>query len=524
MNKHKADRSNRRQQREQRRNFFLSGLCYLCFLLFNSGLPLSAWFKTGVGIKADRSNRRQQREQRRNFFLSGLCYLCFLLFNSGLSAAIDPYVKHVLTTNAVTLGTNLTFTAGVLEAIGGGTSTNSGGGDTIWTNTPAGSVQLLAPTNYLALGVSADAWFGTTINNLLVGVHDVTAGDPSPAIFNISAIDDATSLTNYADLYFRGDSSTGNAVFNLSSYAGAAGTDFVVSQQPTDIIVGLYADGTSYTLLNPTATSSGSAVAYLFDSKNSLTNGDATVTIANAGTPYIYAGPGGSPALSVTSLAEDNSTNVALVVDTAQDWDDGVLLDGRIHGTNVFAIRYDGGWFSGRSALGNFPEKYYWILEQDLSKGEKNEVIFQQEVVDDINSYAYYSSINTTTLAAPDNSIATTTWQAANTNFTVTTALINNNSGPSLTMNIGGPYLLHLQPSTTSGTAYLFDTSNVLTSGDAVVTFKNATIEHLKVAPSSTAKDTSLLLLDVDTGTLKRVSVGANDSGGAGFKLLRIAN
>lgn len=41
---------------------------------------------------------------------------------------------------------------------------------------------------------------------------------------------------------------------------------------------------------------------------------------------------------------------------------------------------------------------------------------------------------------------------------------------------------------------------------------------------SSTAGDTRLLVYDVDNGTLERVTVGAPDSGGAGFKVLRIPN
>jgi hypothetical protein len=41
---------------------------------------------------------------------------------------------------------------------------------------------------------------------------------------------------------------------------------------------------------------------------------------------------------------------------------------------------------------------------------------------------------------------------------------------------------------------------------------------------SATATHTSLLLFDVDGGTLERVTVGANDSGGSGFKVLRIPN
>jgi hypothetical protein len=41
---------------------------------------------------------------------------------------------------------------------------------------------------------------------------------------------------------------------------------------------------------------------------------------------------------------------------------------------------------------------------------------------------------------------------------------------------------------------------------------------------SSVAADTYLMVYDVNGAGLKRVSVGANDSGGAGFKLLRITN
>jgi len=41
---------------------------------------------------------------------------------------------------------------------------------------------------------------------------------------------------------------------------------------------------------------------------------------------------------------------------------------------------------------------------------------------------------------------------------------------------------------------------------------------------NATAGNTRFLLYDVTAGTLKRVSVGANDSGGTGFKVLRVPN
>lgn len=45
-----------------------------------------------------------------------------------------------------------------------------------------------------------------------------------------------------------------------------------------------------------------------------------------------------------------------------------------------------------------------------------------------------------------------------------------------------------------------------------------------RVSYSATALDTYLMVFDVDNNTLERVSVGAADSGGVGFKVLRIPN
>jgi hypothetical protein len=49
-------------------------------------------------------------------------------------------------------------------------------------------------------------------------------------------------------------------------------------------------------------------------------------------------------------------------------------------------------------------------------------------------------------------------------------------------------------------------------------------IEQFKVDDNATAGNTRFLIYDVDNGTLERVSVGIADSGGAGFKVLRIPN
>jgi len=49
-------------------------------------------------------------------------------------------------------------------------------------------------------------------------------------------------------------------------------------------------------------------------------------------------------------------------------------------------------------------------------------------------------------------------------------------------------------------------------------------VENVRVDGSTTAGDTRFMLYDVDNATLERVTVGAADSGGAGFKVLRIPN
>jgi hypothetical protein len=48
--------------------------------------------------------------------------------------------------------------------------------------------------------------------------------------------------------------------------------------------------------------------------------------------------------------------------------------------------------------------------------------------------------------------------------------------------------------------------------------------EKMRVDSTTTAGQTALLLWDVDNNTLERVTVGAADSGGTGFKVLRIPN
>lgn len=61
-------------------------------------------------------------------------------------------------------------------------------------------------------------------------------------------------------------------------------------------------------------------------------------------------------------------------------------------------------------------------------------------------------------------------------------------------------------------------------NGKAVKIRDNAGQVNLQVDSNNTAGNTRFLIYDVDNGTLERVSVGAADSAGSGFKVLRIPN
>lgn len=69
------------------------------------------------------------------------------------------------------------------------------------------------------------------------------------------------------------------------------------------------------------------------------------------------------------------------------------------------------------------------------------------------------------------------------------------------------------------------DTNTGMFSGAAdTVGISVGGTEALRVDITATALDTALMIYDTDNATLERVTVGAADSGGAGFKVLRIPN
>jgi hypothetical protein len=67
-------------------------------------------------------------------------------------------------------------------------------------------------------------------------------------------------------------------------------------------------------------------------------------------------------------------------------------------------------------------------------------------------------------------------------------------------------------------------TSSTFINSTQDILFKITSSTVAEFDTDSTATNTRFLIYDVDTGSLQRVSVGATDSGGSGFRLLRIPN
>jgi hypothetical protein len=67
-------------------------------------------------------------------------------------------------------------------------------------------------------------------------------------------------------------------------------------------------------------------------------------------------------------------------------------------------------------------------------------------------------------------------------------------------------------------------TGNIALNGVGFTDLDVDNVVSLRADNSSTAGDTRMFVYDVDNATLERVTVGAADSGGVGFKVLRIPN
>lgn len=97
-----------------------------------------------------------------------------------------------------------------------------------------------------------------------------------------------------------------------------------------------------------------------------------------------------------------------------------------------------------------------------------------------------------------------------------------NGTGGSGTNIVGGKVTVAGGKSTGNATPAIvaIATGTAGASGSVAQTLRDA----VQVDGNTTSGETPLLLLDISAGTIKRVSIGAADSGGSGFKVLRVPN
>lgn len=197
----------------------------------------------------------------------------------------------------------------------------------------------------------------------------------------------------------------------------------------------------------------------------------------------------GGTGRGATLRADPNNGRIYLTTDIAAgaQFDDGCTVGG---GNNAGGTNYNAaGPFIGRSVSSS------WVISHG----------------------AYFSD----TVARSVTITAADAWTSAVTNTTGGTVTIAAGSGGPANSN-GGSTVLCGGKGRGTGVpgAVLIQTATATTSGTTLHTLRDA----MKLDGNTTSGETPLLLLDIDKGTLQRVSIGASDSGGTGYKVLRVPN
>ena len=103
------------------------------------------------------------------------------------------------------------------------------------------------------------------------------------------------------------------------------------------------------------------------------------------------------------------------------------------------------------------------------------------------------------------------------------TFFIHSDLNPNISNNQWGSFA-HDQENFVITTGVNVGTGTAPTTDDNAIIFAPRGAESGRFDSDATAGNTRFMLYDVDNGTMERVSVGDADSGGAGYKVLRIAN
>jgi len=258
------------------------------------------------------------------------------------------------------------------------------------------------------------------------------------------------------------------------------------------------------------------------------------IALSSGAASALWASAGGvlepSPAIDlvrIESQLADNATNVALVVDTSVPWGNGTALARYANaGTNVAVIGSRGELYLGAGGVASFPQSFDSIFsynDESLDGLTANRMFLGTR---DSSGYNYYGEVQISSgissTNSPDSGIAL---QSLGADSSYGTGGI---SVSSIDQFIYLSNQLNLHPtvsSTGSATAYTFDTANVLTNGDQLVTVKNAGTEQFHISPrggglelGGRVQASFAETIDNGLAVMKANRIDLGDPTGAGFQ------
>ena len=146
---------------------------------------------------------------------------------------------------------------------------------------------LVTTTGGLAIGpATLPNWGAPSSGEALVSYRDIGTGDQNNNAVILGIATNGNQLA-YGSLEL---TSLGSTLTLLAPSDGGQDSGTWRVRETTNYIQATIG-GTQRLLINPTAVSTGSAVAYMFDTSNTLTNGDKLVSIRNAGTEVLSVTP-----------------------------------------------------------------------------------------------------------------------------------------------------------------------------------------------------------------------------------------
>jgi hypothetical protein len=259
----------------------------------------------------------------------------------------------------------------------------------------------------------------------------------------------------------------------------------------------------------------------------SALNGEVFVAAGTTGTNALPSSKTTNATVLAKSTVTNDTTAIAFKVDTANSLanDNGSKLAAfSNNGTNVFTLYPSGAIYAGQSTYNVLGEgaisQYVFANYHDVAAGDYDGAEVDITVLNGsaLTTFDLYIDSTFGNLTLRNTSGGVSSYVL----FDVTP------NTPKFALRVGSTRRTDFLPAVADGAsavAYKLDTTVALANAGAkLLSVQNNSAERLAVAAASTAGQTSLFLWDQDNNTLERVTVGAADSGGVGFKVLRVPN